>query len=250
VFHALTDSREHGKFTDSDSIIDPRDGGKFSYFGGSVYGVFEAVIESSRIVQTLHAADWPEGHNAFVEQTFEECLDGKYTLVKVKEEGIPDNHLETVIADWSGYWGRLAHYLRKRRIALVNRFVEQYKNQHDWDCVDEFIAADCKVHIPVPGLPQGREGMRVNGRAVCTAFPDVSVTREFIATEGDIVLERAHADATHQGELIGVPATGRAVKWTELHAYRVTDGMISEVWSEPDLMGIMVQIGVLDMPGP
>jgi len=250
VFRALTDSTEHSRFTGADSVIDPREGGKFSYFVGLVSGVFEEFVEPSRMVQSLHDTEWPEGHNARVEQTLEDYLDGKYTRVKVREVGIPDNHLETVIAGWSDYWSKLAHYLRERRVAVVNRFVEQYKNQHDWDCVDEFIATDCKIHIPIPGLPQGREGMRVNGRAVCAAFPDVSVTREFIATEGDIVLERAHANATHEGELLGIPPTGRAVRWSELHAYRVTDGMISEVWSEPDLMGIMVQIGALDMANP
>jgi len=134
---------------------------------------------------------------------------------------------------------------RKR---IVERFVEEYKNRHNAEIVDELIAEDCKIHIPLPGLPDGREGMRINHRLVCGAFPDVRIERELFLVDGDIVVERARARATHRGELIGIPASGRPVTWTELHAYRVEDGMITEIWSEPDLLGIMVQIGAVELP--
>jgi len=133
--------------------------------------------------------------------------------------------------------------------AVVESFVEEYKNQHNWDCVDTYIAEDCKLHLPLPGLPSGREGMRINGRMVCTAFPDVFVTREFSVVEGNIVVERAHAKATHKGELMGVAATGNPVTWSELHVYRVENGQIAEIWTEADFLGIMVQIGAVMMPG-
>jgi predicted ester cyclase len=133
--------------------------------------------------------------------------------------------------------------------AIVEAFVEEYKNRHRWDCVDTYVAEDCKLHLPIPGLPPGREGMRINGRLVCTAFPDVYVTREFSVVENNIVVERAHAKATHKGELMGVAPTGNPVAWSELHAYRVHDGMIVEIWTEADFLGIMVQIGAVTMPG-
>jgi len=133
--------------------------------------------------------------------------------------------------------------------AVVERFVEEYKNRHNPDIVDELVAEDCKVHIPLPGLPQGREGVRLNGQIMCGAFPDVRVEREFFIVEGDIVVERANADATHKGELMGMSPTDKKVTWTELHAYRVEDGQITEVWSEADFMGVMVQLGAVQKPG-
>jgi predicted ester cyclase len=132
---------------------------------------------------------------------------------------------------------------------VVARFVEEYKNQQNPDVVDELVTEDCRVHIPLPGLPSGREGMRANGRLMCQAFPDVRVEREFFLVDGDIVVERARAKATHRGELMGAPPTGKPVTWTELHAYRVEDGRITEVWSEADFMGVLVQLGIVDMPG-
>jgi predicted ester cyclase len=133
--------------------------------------------------------------------------------------------------------------------AVVEAFVEEYKNRHNWDCVDTYVAQDCKLHLPLPGLPLGREGMRANGQMMCTAFPDVHVTREFSIVENDIVVERAHAKATHKAELMGVAATDNPVTWTELHAYRVEGDLITEIWTEADFLGVMLQIGAVQMPG-
>lgn len=132
--------------------------------------------------------------------------------------------------------------------AVVERFVEEYKNRHNPDITDELVTENCKVHIPLPGLPQGREGMRLNGQMMCKAFPDVRVDREFFVVDGDIVVERANATATHKGDLMGMLPTAKKVTWTELHAYRVEDGQITEVWSEADFMGVMVQLGAVKMP--
>jgi predicted ester cyclase len=137
---------------------------------------------------------------------------------------------------------------QKGRMAIVEAFVEEYKNQHNWDCVDTYLAEDCEHHLPLAGLPPGREGMRVNGQMVCTAFPDVYVTREFAVIENDIVVERAHAKATHKAELMGIPATNNQVTWSELHAYRVDGDRITEIWTEADFLGIMAQIGAVKMP--
>lgn len=136
-----------------------------------------------------------------------------------------------------------------KRIRAVDEFVEEYKNRHNWDCVDTYLAEDCSLHLPIAGLAPGREGMRMNGQMMCTAFPDVHVTREFLVAEGDIVVERAHARATHKGELMGVKPTGNPVTWSELHAYRVDGDQITEIWTEADFLGILMQIGAVQPPG-
>ncbi|MCI0411465.1 ester cyclase [bacterium] len=131
---------------------------------------------------------------------------------------------------------------------VVERFVDEYKNRHNPNIVDDLVSEDCKVHIPLPGLPQGREGMRINGELMCGAFPDVHVEREFFVVDGNIIVERANAVATHKGELLGTPPTGKKVTWSELHAYRVEGSKITEVWSEADFMGVMLQIGAVKFP--
>lgn len=247
VFDILMSSKEHGALTGAESEIDPRVGGRFSYFGGAITGAFEALEPGRRIVQTLRAANWPEEHHARVSYELAASSDGSRTQITVHETDVPAEHLEEVVSGWQGYWAAFAAHLRERRVGVVQRFVEEYKNRRNPDVVDDLVASDCAVHIPLPGLPQGREGMRVNGKMMCGAFPDVHVRREFFVTEGDIVVERAVAEATHRGELMGITPTGKKVGWTELHAYRVREGKITEVWSEADFMGVMAQIGAVQL---
>ena len=47
--------------------------------------------------------------------------------------------------------------------------------------------------------------------AVTAAFPDGQATIEDLITEGDRVMQRVTFRRTHQGEFLGVPATGRTV---------------------------------------
>lgn len=250
VFDILMSSEKHSELTGATSSIEPEVGGRFSYFDGGVSGVLEDVEPHRRIVQTLRAADWPEGHRTSVTCRLEPLADGQRTQVQVLEEAVPADHLDDVLAGWQGYWEAFARYLRERKLRVVRRFVEEYKNHQNPDFVDELVASDCVVHIPLPGLPNGREGLRANGRMMCGAFPDVHVTREFFVTEGELVVERARAKATHRGELIGAAPTGKDVTWTELHAYRVRGGRITEVWSEADFMGVLAQIGAVELPAP
>jgi len=249
VFRVLTSAAEHSAFTGAESTVDARVGGRFSHYGGGLAGVFEAIEAPKRLVQRLRAADWPEGHHAQVRYELAAVAEGRRTHVKVREHGVPSARLDEVAEGWQGYWEAFGTHLRERRVDVVRRFVEEYKNRQNPDVVDALVSADCAVHIPLPGLPQGREGMRLNGRLMCGAFPDVRVTRDFFVTEGDVVVERAKAVATHAGPLMGSAPTGRRVTWTELHAYRVEGGLIAEVWSEADFMGVMVQIGAVEPPG-
>jgi len=249
VFAILTDPVDHSRFTGGESKIDAKVGGRFSYFGGALSGVFKELVPGKRIVQDLRASDWPEGHLAQVTQEFNPQSDGRRTYIRVVEQGIPAGRLDEVMDGWQAYWESFSNLLRQRKVDVIHRFVAEYKNNHNSHIVDELVSEDCAVHIPLPGLAQGREGMRTNGLMVNSAFPDVHVTTEFVITEDDIVIERGRAVATHLGELVGIAPTGRQVKWTELHAYRVTNGQIAEVWTEADFMGMMAQIGAVQPPG-
>jgi len=205
------------------------------------------------------------GHEPWLGNTFYFKIEprGKRSIVFFRQEysrELSDEEYGRYNCNWGFYLdslrllvetGRGKPFLapsKSERKAVVERFVDEYKNKHNPDIVDDLISEDCKVHIPLPGLPEGREGMRINGQMMCGAFPDVFVEREFLVVDGDIVVERANAVATHNGELMGMAPTGKKVTWTELHAYRVEHGKITEVWSEADFMGVMAQLGAVRMP--
>ncbi len=132
--------------------------------------------------------------------------------------------------------------------AVVLDFVDEFKNRANHNIVDEHFTADFVHHFKDPRLPPGREGMKILGQVVTGAFPDVQVTVEDLFADGDFVIERTTARATHTGEFNGVPATDRPVIWTEIHIYRLRDGKVAELWSEVDFISLLTQIGAL--PGP
>ena len=131
---------------------------------------------------------------------------------------------------------------------VVTRFVEEFKNNGNHDIVDELLTADFVHHLTDPRLPPGRDALKLLGQSIVAGFPDVNVTVEDLLVDGDKVIERTTARATHTGEFNGIPATGRQVMWTEIHIYRLEDGKIAELWSEIDLLGLLVQLGAV--PGP
>ena len=96
--------------------------------------------------------------------------------------------------------------------------------------------------MPAEGLPDGPEGQKAISRVVFAAFPDVHVTLEYAIAEGDLVAERHTARATHKGEFMGIPATGKKVSWTENHFYRLENGRIVELWSEWSYQALITQI--------
>ena len=131
---------------------------------------------------------------------------------------------------------------------VVSRFIEEFKNNANAGIVDELMAPDFVHHFPDPRIPAGREGLKLAGQSIVMGFPDVHVTVEDLLADGDKVIERTTAKATNTGEFNGIPPSGNTVTWTEIHIYRLEDGKIAEMWSEIDLLGLLIQLGAV--PGP
>lgn len=66
-----------------------------------------------------------------------------------------------------------------------------------------------------------------------------------IATTGRVTI-RYTLSGTHEGELLGVPATGREVSITGVAIYRVSDGTLAEAWYVADFLRALKQLGVVD----
>ncbi len=81
------------------------------------------------------------------------------------------------------------------------------------------------------------------------AFPDLQVTVEDLIAEGDKVVGRLTVTGTHQGELMGIPATGKKVSFSEIHIVRISNGKVVEHWEVADIMSMMQQLGVVQPPG-
>jgi steroid delta-isomerase-like uncharacterized protein len=83
---------------------------------------------------------------------------------------------------------------------------------------------------------------------VIGAFPDRKITHHDTIAHGDKVLIRWSMSGTQEGELMGIPATGKSVTITGFDYFRLADGKIAEMWQEADQLGMMQQLGVLPAP--
>jgi len=128
---------------------------------------------------------------------------------------------------------------------LIRRLVEEVQNRHNVDAIGEFIAPSFVNYDPLPGLPGTLEGAKQLHRMLFAAFPDLKMTIHDQAAEGDKVWTRKTASGTHQGELFGIPATGKQVSWNIIDIMTIRNGKVTEHWVVADVMSLMQQLGAV-----
>jgi steroid delta-isomerase-like uncharacterized protein len=105
---------------------------------------------------------------------------------------------------------------------------------------DPFIAADYIGHMGAGTMD--RVQLERLERQFCAAFPDAHHTVDDLIAEGDRVVLRTTARATHQGEFEGIPSTGRSVEFTGLVVYRIAGDKIAESWGEIDFLRLIREL--------
>ena len=128
--------------------------------------------------------------------------------------------------------------------ALLRRYQEAY-NTNNLDALDQLVAADLITHSLMPGLPAGREGGKQIHRMTMAAIPDLYTAIEDLLAEGDKVVMRFTATGTFKNEFIGLPPTGKPIKFTGISIFRVAGGKIVEHWGQEDELGLMRQLGAI-----
>jgi predicted ester cyclase len=53
---------------------------------------------------------------------------------------------------------------------------------------------------------------------------------------------------THNGPLMGIPATGKPVTVGGIDVFRIAGGQIVELWQHFDQVGMLQQLGVIPTP--
>ncbi len=133
--------------------------------------------------------------------------------------------------------------------ALVRRFLDEGFEKGDMAVVDELIAEDAVDHEAPPGLPPGREGIKMFLNMFRSAFSDLRFEIEDEIGEGDLVAQRITIHATHTGDFMGIPATGKRIAVSGIDITRVENGKLVEHWGATDNLGMMQQLGVIPTPG-
>lgn len=131
----------------------------------------------------------------------------------------------------------------------VRRILIEAFGQGRLEVLDEVLTPDFVNHNAPPGAPRGIEGVKWVIAMERRGFPDLTYTIERELQEGDYVVQHAWVEGTHLGEIFGVPATGRRVRWQEIHIGKIeSDGRCSAHWGVNDMANLWVQIGRAERP--
>ncbi len=132
---------------------------------------------------------------------------------------------------------------------LVLKFYEVF-DQQDIEQGRKLMSAD----IISRGLDTepliGIDAVLQYGQQMFSAFPDGRHILEDVIAEDDQVVTRGTFTGTHQGELMGIPPTGKQIQFAVIHVDRVVDGKIIEHWGQGNALDLMQQLGIVFLPSP
>jgi steroid delta-isomerase-like uncharacterized protein len=131
--------------------------------------------------------------------------------------------------------------------SLINRFYSEVLVGGNFGLIEEMVTDDFLDHeLAMPGQPPGKDGAVFFANAIRSAFPDISVkTAAPMLSDGDFEAAHVVLTGTHQGEILGLAATGRTVEFDATDIIRVQDGKIAEHWGTTDTMSLLQQLGAL-----
>ena len=133
----------------------------------------------------------------------------------------------------------------QENIQAFREFMEAFNTQ-DLDRMSTFIDDDHVMDSDtLPETFRGREAWRQAMQGYFNAFPDLHFDIEQIFASGDYVTLRWRATGTHQGELAGIPATGRPVDLHGCTVREIRNGKSVHEWTYWDTGRMMQQMGVL-----
>jgi steroid delta-isomerase-like uncharacterized protein len=134
--------------------------------------------------------------------------------------------------------------LQENKDAIRNFWNEVFNNKK-LELIDSLFTEDYVYHGAAGQDIHGREGLKQFLNMYFNAFPDIHAEIEDIFGEDDKVVSRVMCRGTHQGELMGMPATGKQVAIRVICTNSFSGQKIVEDWELPDLFGMLQQLGAM-----
>lgn len=131
--------------------------------------------------------------------------------------------------------------------ATIRRLNEEFINKSNASILDELYS---------PELRRSRRGLQwivstYDGQRgfenLHEAFPDYHSQIEEQIGEGDLVIAHCTITGTHRGELFGIAPTGKTISMNQVVYYRFYEGKVTEIWAISDELGLLHQLGLVDM---
>jgi predicted ester cyclase len=129
--------------------------------------------------------------------------------------------------------------------AVVRRFNQEVIEQGNVDSFNALMDVNFVNRSAPAGMDNGPQGMLwFFNQILRPAIPDLNVTIHDQVAEGDMVTTRKTISGKQTGQLLGVPATGKAISIEVIDMVRVKDGKYAEHWgitTLPELLATLAQ---------
>ena len=129
--------------------------------------------------------------------------------------------------------------------AIVRRYFDEVLSAGNIELIETLISATYASHYPAGyELGGGPEDVRQIVTSVRRAFPTVRFTVDDLIAEGDKVVCRWTFHGVQEGDLMGIPASGRKATVMGIAVYRIVNNQIAEAWFTWDALGLMRQLDI------
>lgn len=121
--------------------------------------------------------------------------------------------------------------------------LEGWNKNRNKEVVDQVFAQDWEDGNPTfSEQPKGIDGAMYFVEQYRNALPDIQFTMTHLIADSDYVTFRFEATATHEGTLMGIPATHKKVTVSGIVIHKVENGRFAKSWNEIDLLGLKMQL--------
>ena len=122
----------------------------------------------------------------------------------------------------------------EERIRFAN---DEILGKGNFGAVDEIFATDYIVHAGGKDH-KGLEFVRRFAKLLRSAIPDLRVVEVSVLIQtGDTIAWQRTLTGTHEADMMGIPPTGKKVKWRDMVVTRFDGEKIAEEWAVSELAG-------------
>jgi predicted ester cyclase len=118
-------------------------------------------------------------------------------------------------------------------------------NARNVEAAAKFMAPNCKNFTPLPGEPEGVEGLHYRMNALKSAMEDFHFNVIHSVVDGKFIASRGTVTGTHTGTFMGLAPTHKKIKLDWSDHLRIENGLMQDHWALMDMASLFMQLGLM-----
>lgn len=131
--------------------------------------------------------------------------------------------------------------------AIAREYLESF-NRREWDHMRDIFAPEYTYTGGDGEMQQGPDAGVAVAQMFAAAMSDAKIDIQQIHVAGNVAIVEFTGSGTNDGEMMGMPATGRKVTMPVVTILETKDGKITAEREIMDMAHMMQQLGVMEAP--